>query len=65
MKEIKHRHKQDVIDLMKEALDQGIETTSDEIIEAVDEFSDSIAAGWCVPHIWYIIWYKNGKNRDI
>jgi len=55
MKKIEHRHTQDIIDLMKEALDQGIEITSNEVIEAVEEFSENMAAGWCMPDIWYII----------
>ena len=61
MKEIEHRHKQDVIDLMKEALDRWIEVTSEEVIDAVDEFSDTMCAGWCVPDIWYIIWHSIWK----
>ena len=54
-KEIEHRHKQDVIDLMKEALDLWIEITSEEVIDAVDQYSEIMCAWWCVPDIWYII----------
>jgi len=51
MKEIRHDYKQDIINLMKEALYKGVEISSQEAIESVEQYSKTMAAGWILPDI--------------